>query len=387
MTARGRGRGALAGLCLVEFLSWGVLYYTLPIAATRITGATSWPAPVVPAVYTVSLLCAAACGPWAGRLTDRYGPRAVIAAGAAAGAAAMGLSAATPHLPVFVLAWMLAGAAQACTLYPVAFAAATQWFGTSRAWPLTVITLAGGVSSTVFAPVTAALVDSLGWRAAVAVLAAGYGPVATGTALALLTPRWERPRRTGAEHEEHVNGIARSREFRDTRLALALAAAGLYAVTLNMMPLLEELGFGYAQAAAVFGLVGAGQLLGRLVFLPLSGRGTPRSRTVAQVTATALALGLVTAVSAPAALVAAAAVLAGAVRGSHTLSTATAVSDRWGRDSYATVFGRFNLLIAVAAALGPALGALVAEGLGSYRATALVFTATALAAVAVARRT
>lgn len=44
-------RAALVGLCLLEFLSWGVLYYSLPVGATRIAAENSWPPAVVPGVY------------------------------------------------------------------------------------------------------------------------------------------------------------------------------------------------------------------------------------------------------------------------------------------------------------------------------------------------
>ncbi|MFE7630773.1 MFS transporter [Kocuria sp. NPDC057446] len=377
----------LAGLCVVEFLSWGVLYYSLPLAALQIAAETSWPILTVSAVYTACLLCAAVLGPWAGRLVDRYGPRRVMAAGSLLGAGGMALSMSTPFLALFGLGWLIAGAAQACTLYPPAFAAATQWFGTHRTWPITAITLAGGVSSAVFAPVTAALVDALGWRPAFGVLALGYGLVSISVAVVLLTPPWTRPHRTGTDHAQFISSVVRAPTFRITRLALALPAAGLYAVTLNMIPLLQEYGFDYRDAAVVFGLVGAGQLLGRLAFLPLNRRGTPRTRTMTQAGLSALALFGVAVVSTPASLVIAAAVFAGAVRGAHTLSVAAAVSDRWGQDSYATIFGRFHFPIAISMAIAPVLGSLTATTLGSYRGAAVGFAVLALFAVAMARRT
>lgn len=379
-------RAALTGLCLLEFLSWGVLYYSLPVGATRIAAENSWPPAVVPGVYAASLLCAAAIGPRVGRLIDALGPRPVMAAGAVFGAAGMALSAATTSVPVFVLAWLAVGAAEACTLYPPAFAAASQWFPGRGAWPLTAITLAGGVSSTAFAPLTALLIDDLGWRPAFAVLALGYGMVAAPAALLVLTPRWERPARTGRDGRDRLAAITRSRPFRNAQIGLAVAGTGLYAVTLNHIPLLEEVGFDYRDAAVVFGLVGAGQLLGRLAFLPLSSRGTPRLRTLMQVALTALALLTVALVSAPPALVVLGAVFAGAMRGTHTLSVATAVSDRWGSTAYATIFGRFNLPIAGAIAVSPVLGEVLASGLGSYRAAALLLAALALLATVAARR-
>jgi MFS family permease len=374
------------GLCVVEFFSWGVLYYTLPVIGVRVTAATGWPPLAVPVVYTVSLLCAAFATPWVGRMVDRHGPRPVMTLGSLVGATALTLAGVTAWLPLFTAAWLIIGLAQACTLYPPAFAAATQWFGTSRAWPLTAITLVGGVSSTAFAPLTAALNEKLGWQATLVVLGIGYGVLGTGAAVALLSSAWRRPARDGAEHAEYVTQIVRSAPFRYSRLALAMTALGLYAVTLNVIPLLIELGFGYRSAAIVFGLIGVGQVLGRMLYLPLGQRGTPRARTAMQVAASTAGMGILAVVTAPLALVASAAMFAGAARGTHTLSVATAVTDRWGAESYATILGRFHRPIAIAMALGPATGSFIAATLDSYRTAAALFAALGVLAILAARR-
>lgn len=385
--SRPRRNAALAGLCVIEFCSWGVLYYTLPVIGTAVTSDAGWPPFTIPAVYTASLLVAAAAAPWAGRLIDRHGPRRVMALGSVVGGAAVALAGATSWAPLFAVAWLVVGAAQAGTLYPPAFAAAAQWFGTTRTGPLTAITVAGGVSSTVFAPVSALLVEGLDWRATLLLLGAGYALVSGVAAVALLRAPWRLPARHGAEQADYVAEIVGSRTFRDSRLALAVAALGLYAVTLNLIPLLTELGFGYREAAIVFGLVGAGQVVGRLVFVPLSVLGTPRTRTVTQVSLSAASIGLLAAVPGPPLLVTSSAVLCGAVRGAHTLSVAKVVSDRWGVESYGTLLGRFHGVVAVAMAVGPAVGTAAALALDSYRLAALALAVLGVSAVAIARRT
>lgn len=383
---RTRSPAPLVGLCVFEFLSWGILYYTLPVIGVRITAATRWPPLVVPVVYTTSLLCAAFATPWAGRMVDRHGPRPVMTLGSLVGAGALVLAGVTGWLPLFAVAWLVVGVAQAGTLYPPAFAAATQWFGTVRAWPLTAITLAGGVSSTAFAPLTAALNEKLGWQTTLVVLGTGYGVVSTAAAALMLTSRWRRPVREGAEHAEYVTQIVRSAPFRRSRLALAMTALGLYAVTLNVIPLLTELGFGYHSAAIVFGLIGVGQVFGRVLYLPLRRLGTPRARTTAQVAASTAGMGILAVVTAPLALAASAAMFAGAARGTHTLSVANAVTDRWGAESYATILGRFHRPVAIAMALGPATGSAIAAALGSYRTAAALFAVLGGLAILTARR-
>ena len=60
-------------------------------------------------------------------------------------------------------------------LYPPAFAALTRWYGPRRVGALTVLTLAGGLASTIFAPHHRCLAGQLGWRGTYLVLAGGAG--------------------------------------------------------------------------------------------------------------------------------------------------------------------------------------------------------------------
>jgi MFS family permease len=69
--------------------------------------------------------------------------------------------AAAPNLLVFFSGWLLAGFAMAATFYQTAFAALTRWWAPDHVRALTIVTLAGGLASTVFAPLTAALANHL----------------------------------------------------------------------------------------------------------------------------------------------------------------------------------------------------------------------------------
>ncbi len=81
------------------------------------------------------------------------------------------MTAAAPGMPVFFAGWLLAGTAMAASLYQPAFAALTRWWGPDHVPALTTVALAGGLASTVFAPLTAVLTDHVSWRATYPVLA------------------------------------------------------------------------------------------------------------------------------------------------------------------------------------------------------------------------
>ena len=268
----------------------------------------------------------------------------------------------------------------AATFYQPAFAALTRWWAPDRVRALTIVTLAGGLATTVFAPLTAALADHLAWRTPTScspsILAAVTIPA---HALALRAP-W--PPAPPPARDASRTPTARSRPFLLLATAFTLSGFAMYAVVFGLVPLLTERGATTTTAAWALGLGGAGQTLGRTLYAALARRTRATSRTailIAAGGATTAALALITG---PTPLLIALAVLAGVVRGNLTLLQATAVADRWGTADY----GRLSaLLIApatVAASLAPWAGAAMAGVLGGYDGLFLVLAlGSALAAI------
>ncbi|WP_324189829.1 MFS transporter [Nocardia farcinica] len=162
----------LVVLCATEITSWGILFYAFPVLLGAITTDTGWSPTALTAVFSAGQLLTAATGILVGRRLDRHGPRLVMTAGSVLAVTALLIVATAATLTVFLLGWALAGIAMGAVLYPPAFAALTRWYGPDRVKALTVLTLAGGLASTVFAPLTAALVSRMDWRATYLVLAA-----------------------------------------------------------------------------------------------------------------------------------------------------------------------------------------------------------------------
>ncbi len=107
-----------------------------------------------------------------GRVLDADGPRLVMTIGALVGAAGLAVVALAPNLVVFGVGWLVCGVAQSAVLYQAAFAVITRRHDQDRQRALTILTLAGGLASTVFAPIVAGLLSVTDWRTTFLLLAA-----------------------------------------------------------------------------------------------------------------------------------------------------------------------------------------------------------------------
>lgn len=367
-------RRVLVVLCATEVTSWGVLYYAFPVLAGHITAATGWPTTAITAALSASQLVAALVGIPVGRWLDRHGPRGVMTAGSLLALPALVAVAFAPNLGSFLAAWLLVGVAMGAVLYPPAFAALTRWHGPNRVRALTVLTLAAGLASTVFAPLTAWLSERGDWRGTYLVLAGILALVTIpGHWLGLRLPWPPRPP-IEPHHAADPGLVARSRAFLVLVVAFSGAAFATFAVVVNLVPLLAQRGIDAGTAAIALGLGGVGQVAGRLGYTTLTRHTSVHARTaliLLAMAATTALLGVLTAI--PTLIVAA--VLAGMARGAFTLLQATAVTDRWGPAHYGRLTGLLSAPLTITMALAPLAGAALADLLGGYATAFLLLAA------------
>lgn len=384
---RGGLRRVLVTLCVTETTSWGVLYYAFPVLGGRISLDTGWSLTRLTAAFSLGLVVSAGLGIGVGRWLDRHGPRWLMTAGSTLAVLALIGVALAPTFAWFVTAWAVAGISMSAVLYPPAFAALTRWFGEARVKALTVLTLAAGLASTIFAPLTAALAARLDWRTTYVVLAVLLAVVTIPAHLWGLRHPWPGrptppPSTPFSPRAPQAPGqVLHSRAFLTLVVSLGLTTLTSYVVVVNLVPLLGERGVDASTAAVVLGVGGVGQVLGRLGYAPLARHLGVRARTVVVLATVALSTGLLGVLTWLPALVAVA-VLAGMVRGIVTLLQATAVTDRWGAHHYGTLSGVLAAPLTFTTAVAPFLGAALAVVLGSYAAMLAVMAAVGLGAAA-----
>jgi MFS family permease len=373
----------LVTLCVTVTVAYGVLYYAFTVLATGIAADTGWSETAVTAAFSAGSLFGAVAGIAAGRALQHRGPRVVMTAGSVAGAAGVAVVATAPSLPVFAVGWLIAGAGSAGTFYPPAFAALTHWYGARRVQAITTLTLVAGFSSTVFAPLTAALGDRTGWRATYLVLGGLLALTAPAHAAALRLP-WHPEPAADARPARPISdrSILASRTFVLLAASGALTSLVMYASLVHLVPLLQDRGTSVQLAAWAVGLSGAGQVVGRLLYPALDRRMAPNPRATAIILVLSVTVLALAAVPGPVPLLIAIAVVAGAARGLFTLIGATVVSEHWGPDRYAALNGVYNAPLGVAAALAPAAGAAVAAGTGGSTGLFVVLGCLGLVAAA-----
>lgn len=379
--ARGALRRVVAVLCYTEIVSWGVLFYAFPVLATDISRTEHWSLNTLIAIFTITQVVAAGCGIWVGHHIDREGPRVVMTLGSVLALVAVILVAVAPTLPFYLVAWMLAGAAMSATLYPPAFTVITHWAPEhQRVRALTAVTLVAGLASTVFAPLAALLLHLSDWRTTYLLLAIALATTIPAHWLGL-RHHWylDRIRATAIEAKhgpiEPPVSVLRRPDFVLLTVALTIAGFCVYAVVINLVPLLTDQGLSTGQAAIALGIGGAGQVAGRLLYGPVLARVPVAPRTVAVLSAASVTTLLLAVTAGSFVAASLASFAAGTARGIFTLIQATAVTDRWGTDAYGTRSAALSGGVMTASAFAPWVGALLATATGGYTTAFAVLAA------------
>jgi MFS family permease len=362
----------VAVLCATEITNWGALVYAFIVASSTIAAAESWQLTHLLGAFTVAQLVAGLAGLWVGRRIDAVGPRALMTLGSTLGAIALVLVATSTSLPAFYAGWILAGIAMSAILYAPAFAAITGWAGTNvhhRIRALTAVTLIAGLASTVFAPLTAWLLEAIDWRATYLVMAALVAATAAAHWWGLRKP-WpgthaDNPQQ-GHAHGGEAPQPFRAGEFRLLVAAMALGGFCVHAVVVNLVPLLLENGLSLGAAATVMAVGGGGQVTGRLFYRRLSTITGPASRAWVTLGLVAVSTVAFAEIHSPLVLVAVVSFAGGMARGMFTLVQATAVSDRWGPTAYGARNGVLSGATMGASALAPWAGSFLADHVGGF---------------------
>ncbi|MCL4745902.1 MAG: MFS transporter, partial [Burkholderiaceae bacterium] len=163
--------GTVTALGITQLIGWGTTFYLPAVFAHRIAADTGWSLSLVFAAFSWNLVVAGATSRRVGEMIDRHGAARVMTIGSAL--MAMGLlmlATATTVVQLFA-AWTVLGVASRAALYDAAFAALAAIFGQGARRSISLLTLWGGLASTVFWPLGHMLGETIDWRWSLAVYA------------------------------------------------------------------------------------------------------------------------------------------------------------------------------------------------------------------------
>ncbi|HVZ51973.1 MAG TPA: MFS transporter [Pseudolabrys sp.] len=263
-------RLVITALGVAQILAWGTSFYFPAVFAGPIVKDTGWSFALVVGGTSLGLLVAGLISPTVGRLIERYGGRPVLLASSLLYAAGLVVVGFAPAVFVYLAGWALIGLGMGTGLYDAVFAALGRLYGSAARGPITNLTLFGGFSSTICWPLSAFMIDHLGWRMACLVYAGLHVFLALPLQMAVIKAQ---PKRSGeptgggvAEGEAAPAHIAREGlVFALLATVLSIAAGIGSIVVVHLLIFLEARGIDYAAAVGLGTLFGPAQVGARVV--------------------------------------------------------------------------------------------------------------------------
>ncbi|GBD24557.1 Oxalate:formate antiporter [bacterium HR29] len=389
---------AAAFLCM--FVSFGVAYsfgtFFEPLrdefAANR--GAVSL-------VFALTGFLYFGLGAATGPLADRYGPRAVCMAGAAAFFAGLLVASRAQAVWQVYLSYSLFVGSGVAACYVPSIAAVQRWFVRRRAFASGIAVSGIGLGTIVVPPISSALIDAYGWRTAMVLTGIAAGVLGGVAAWALerspaelgLRPdggdALSRPPSGEAGPEPGLPGLGvgeavRTKAFAWLYAAGVLATAPVFLALGHIVPYGQDEGLSLAQASLGLTGIGIGSMVGRLLLSPFGDRLGRRTAYGASIVGMAVLTYVWFAVplsSVPALVLWGA--LFGSAYGAFVALSPTLMADYFGTRAVSSVIGVFYTAAGVGALAGPWLGGVIYDAADSYRpailAAALSATLGALA--------
>lgn len=375
-------RRVIAALGVIQILTWGSSYYLLAVLARPIAEETGWSYAWVVAGVSLGLLVAGAVSIRVGRAIEARGGRQVLGASALLLAAGLLVMAAAPVVPVYLAAWLLIGAGMGAGLYDAAFSTLGRLYGAGARGAITQLTLWGGFASTVCWPLSAWLVEAVGWRGACLAYAGLHLAVTLPLALTVI-PR-EARRTPEVRSEAALTGGGQRRDggviwLLGGLLTIAGVIAAIWSV--HLITLLQAGGISMAGAVALGALVGPAQVAARVVEMASGSRHHPIWTMAAAAMLIAAGLGVLWYGGAPAVAL----IAYGAGNGIWSIARGTLPLALFGPRGYAELMGRLAMPSLIAQALAPSIGAvlIVRFGAGFTIGTLAVLAAVNLVGVAI----
>lgn len=358
----------------------GTFFYGLGTIFTDVRAEFGWGVGVTAIAFSLRSEVGGIASPIVGWFLDRYGPRQALRAGvllSSLGAVGMSFSS---NLWQFYLAMLAIAAGNSAAGGQVGQYATATWFRAKRATAMAVMTV-GGAFGGVLVVGIALMVDELGWRGALRVIAL--------TTFVFGFTIGQKVRRRPADHPQPVDGVAvdaegatgqafewavpfgeavRSRSFRLIVAALIAADFGRVAIVVHQVPFIEtELGQSKAIAGLTVTFLTGVSIFGRILMGVLADRFPIHKVFAASLGALALGIPML-ALSTELWHVFAALLLIGPGFGGSIPLRPAMIAQYYGIEAMGRISGIGRLVATTGGALGAWLVGVTVDATGGYHA-------------------
>jgi MFS family permease len=377
--------GALMGCFAVGAM------FSLAVFLAPMTASTGWSRAEVSLAMTLNFLGMGVAGFAWGAVSDRYGARIVVLAGAVLlGTGLVLASRATSPLEFQLVYGILVGVAAGSFFAPM-ISAVTMWFERRRSLAVSLVSVGVGIAPMTISPLAAWMLSFWDWRQsqmaigllvwAVLIPAAFLVRPAPSAAAPAASPQGTAP---VAEPPGMTLGQAmKSRAF------IVLAATFFACCAAHSGPIFHTVGYAIGcgiptiAAVTIYSVEGVGGLAGRLVFGLLGDRYGAKRVLIAGLVVQAIGAGLYVFTGRLLEFYVVAAVFGFAYGGTMPLYAVLA-RDYFGQRILGAVFGAAAMISSLGMALGPAVGGWIYDTFHGYAGLYIASMAVGLGAVAIA---
>ena len=252
----------------VNLLAWSVRA-TFGLFYVKLLGEFGWRRGDAAIGYSLSWLLLLLFSPLFGRLSDLWGARLLVVAGALVLGSALALTGHVTTLWQYCLAFGVLGAAGVGGIQTPAATIVNRWFRESRGTAMGVVSAGASASAIVFYPLNAWLIVTFGWRSAFVIFGAVVALIAIPLAglfyreppddLEIIPPSG------AAAHDWTLAKALCSRSFWAVFAMWGLGVIGYQIVTTHQVAHAVDRGFSPITLGWVFGLAGACTVAGNLL--------------------------------------------------------------------------------------------------------------------------
>jgi len=261
----------VAAAFLATMMAYGITY-SFSVFLKSLYSDFGWTRAVTAGAFSAYAISHNLFAPFSGWMTDRYGPRIVVATGGVCLSCSMILMSSITTLWEFYLYFVFFLGWGVTASYTPVIATVSRWFTSKRGLAISLGVAGIGTGSLVLSPLSAWLISSFGWRTAYVIVGAITFTVFVPIVVFIKKSPLE-SYKTASQASSKTMKFTADFSFVDAFKTSSLwflscswlfAALSLMSIMIHIVPLLTDSGIHLTTAGLLAGLAGGGSIIGRI---------------------------------------------------------------------------------------------------------------------------